>query len=512
MKGGCHMFGFKRRGPITPDPRDPGEARTLHQFKCPIKRGRLASWWEGHAAVRAKVPLQDYLGCRRYDYQGLAPQSRHPWPFEVRLENGEVHRVPNPEAEKHPWQRILEEPAGEDSFEDAMVRPLRFRSWSEGQAIFKELGRHEEEFSRLTARLMEVNENLEDMAVERRREIAEGRSPVPATQSRPPRRRGRPCFPASWALWVVATHLAIAAMISVEAFQFAVPYLNAIGVDLSNLAAEWKRNPIGILMGSGFALATSVGIFILWYWTFQSIRSIFRDAGPEPRWKTAIKVALPLVLVALLIAVAWGIGKMRGEASESAGDFLGTLHNQATAASGSDGVFLLLTLLVPLAAAYLQHKVGGILARRQKKIAEEQRQWDQAEHQALLVRERRAELIRLLEEEREHIERRREEARDKVRALAEHAQAAERLIRERIEAERRYTVAYANGLVAALERDRYYFLKAARKAGATPLVNGPSQDSALSPRESLQGLLPGLNRVQGGNGRFYGSNSYPPVS
>jgi hypothetical protein len=177
---------------------------------------------------------------------------------------------------------------------------------------------------------------------------------------------------------------------------------------------------------------------------------------------------------------------MRAAASQGAQDWLTALHGQTPTGHGSGGVFVLLTLLVPFAAALLQYRSSASAIWEQLQQAREhQRQWDQAAHEALLVRERRGALLRLAEAERAQLERRREEARRKIRALAEQAHASERWIRATLEAERRFGVAYGHSLVAALEQDRYFFLKAARKRRPQARAGEPPWGRALGPAALL---------------------------
>jgi hypothetical protein len=384
------MLGFTQHRRLTPDPRRPGHARTIHQFASPIRRSRLGAWWAGRRAVRAQMTLQDYLQWRLAHYQRRTPQQRYPLPFEVAIVQGEVVRTPNPAADTHPWQRLLEDPAGEETLESAVVRAVRFFNHSESQLILRDLQQSEEEVSRLTARLLELSDTLEELAVEQQREIATGAAPVPATLARARGHRGRPRRPVPWG--PLACVLAIAVTVVVEAWQFALPALNATGVDVTNLAAEWHRNPIALLLGSGFALAASAAVFGLWYVVVERAVALAARVSTQPWRKTVGAAGVPLVLGGLLLGITVGIGAMRHGFSQGVigiqellqGQDL--LQGQTPAGRGSAAVFVLLTLAVPLAVAYLQHRssMGDIWEQRQRGSAQ-QAQWDQAEQQALLA-------------------------------------------------------------------------------------------------------------------------------
>jgi len=491
--------------------RHPGPARPIQQFAPPIRRSRLGAWWAARRAVRAQMTLQDYLQWRRAHYQRRAPQQRYPLPCEVSIVQGEVVRTPNPEADTHPGQRLLADPAGEETLEAAVVRALRFRNHSESQLILREFQQYEEEVSRLTARLMEVSETLEERAVDQQREIATGVAPVPATLARARGRRGRPRQAVPWGPLTCA--LVIAVTVLVEAWQFALPYLNATGVDVSNLAAEWHRNPLATLLGSSFALAAAAAVFLLWYVVIERTVAIAKRVNAQPWWKTAGQALAPLVLGGLLLLTTCGIGAMRHGFSHGARDLLATLQGQAPAGRGSEAVFVLLTLIVPLAVAYLQHtsSASDIWEQRQH-VRAQQVQWDQAEAEALLVRERRAELMRLPAVERDRLERKRDEARRKLRELAEYAQAIEGGIREWLEAARRFGLAYVHSLVAALEQDRYFFLKAARPGRAEARAGGWPWSLVRGPRAARQARPPGAPRAHGPAGWGHDDNEARPGS
>lgn len=463
------MLRLTRRRQHHPDPWHPGQARILHQFVPPIRRWRLAAWWDAWWAVWRQMALQDFLQWRLCCYQRCAPQQGHARPFEVAIVHGETVRIPA--ATPDPWQQFLADPAGEEAFEATLVRPIHFLNQAESQTVLRDLQQYEEESSRLTARLLEVRETLEAHAQAQQDEIATGMAPVAATLARAPRHRGRPRCPVPWGPW--ACTLTIAATVLVEAWQFALPYLNAIGVDVTNLAAEWHRNRLGVLAGSAFAGAASAGLFILWHGVLETAVASFRRVSAVPWWQTVCKGLFALALGGLLSATAFAIAAMRAGASQAASDVLAALQGQASAGPGSEGVFILLTILVPFAAAYLQHKSSeSPIWERRRRVREQQAQWDHAEHQARRVQERRAALLRLSEEERARLERQRDAVRHKLRTLAEHAQARERFVRERLDAERQFGVAYMQSLLAALEQDRYYFLKAAARKGRAPAPAG----------------------------------------
>lgn len=499
------MVGFARRDHVMIDPGALDGAHTLRQSTRPIKRSWLAARWGSRRAVRGGGTLSSYLGCRLSGYQIRAPLNRYPIPVKFSIgENGQILRVDNPDADRHPWASILENPASEDSLEAAVNRVIGLLSGSASQAIAAELRQHKDLVEELERQLSKVKGDLDKLKAEGEREIAEGKAPAPATLARPPEQRGRPRLSFPWAL--LGGHLATATAVFLEAYQFCLPYFNSTGVDISNLPAEWSRNAIGILAGSGFALAAAGGIFLLFHWAFQATASIYheRDESPETGWRRAMQMAGPGVLGGLLIAAAWGIGAMRHGVSRGSQIFIDAAHGPASSGQGDGWVFVLLTILVPLAVAYLQDRLGKI-AERRRQIRKEQEAWDLKEHEFLLIGERREEPIRRRMEEKGKIERQLEAARNEIRKIAERVEAEERRIREALEAERRHVLDYTNRLAAALELDQNYFTIAANKKRAR--TDHSANGQPVGPARGRKGTL----RKLVGSLRTHSDNDRPPV-
>jgi hypothetical protein len=268
-------------------------------------------------------------------------------------------------------------------------------------------------------------------------------------------------------------YLAVFAMIACEAYQFAIPFLNTIGVDVSNLASELVGNRIGVLQGFGFAGAAAAAVAHAWYLTIRSAASIPQRWGAEAPGVTAMRAGGACTLCLCLIGITYGIASMRHGAALSAGTFLGLQHGQASTPRMGIGVFVLLTLLVPFAAAYLVHRLSeSPFWVRWQVIREKQDQWDRDDTQRHLAGQRLADRLRQRQEKRDRIEQRRDALRHKRRELAERAQAAERRRLARLDTARQYGVAYAHSLLAALTRDRHYFIRAARKRKADDSTGG----------------------------------------
>ena len=93
----------------------------------------------------------------------------------------------------------------------------------------------------------------------------------------------------------------------------------------------------------------------------------------------------------------------------------------------------------------------------------------------------------LRQQRRERLERQRAQLQDQRRALAEQVQAAQRRRLECLKQARRATEVYARSLLAALEQDRYYFIRAAHRCQAEHLL---SEQKPQTPQPFVHALLP----------------------
>jgi hypothetical protein len=398
--------------------------------------------------------LQDYLLWRLGVYQCQAPQPWHLLPFTLAIVDGAIVMTSTPETESDRQAPPQEESMDQEAMTATLARIMSLLNEAQGAMMGWELHLHVQELQRLTDRLVQTRQTLDAHLHAQQEEIAAGVAP----RTRASRRHGRPHSPGPWG--PMACGLAIAATVLVEAWQFALPYLNATGVDTTNLAQEWRRNCLGILAGGGFAFSASAGIFILWHGAWQAAVASFRRVTAVPWWQTACRGAFAMTLSTLLIATAVGIGWLRGDASQAASALMGALQRQGAAEHRSAGVFVLLTVMVPFAAAYLQHKSSESAVWQERQRAHEaQAQWDAAVHQAWSVRERWSALLRMSQTECRHLERQCAATRQHIRDLADQVCASEKNHRARLEAEHRAGRDYGQRLLKALQQDRYYFLK-----------------------------------------------------
>lgn len=455
--------------------------RIVRQFKPPVRRSRVGAWLDAGKAVRCGVHLSDYLTYRLRQYLGQLPQNPHPLPVMVSISGAEILVQANPNANDHPLARLLEDPAGVSvdgsDPQEALVRWLRATHEAEAQIVGWELSEAEEEYARLSDAFLEANERLSEMCRAQQEEIADGGSLSGRTMSRSKRDRGRPSLGVPRML--IGSAAATAVAIACEAYQFALPYYDLMGIDSTNLTAEWQRNASGVLMGAGFAATASGALLVFGHWLFETVLSLY--AGGERLFRTAMKGALAAGLATALAASAYYIGDLRHGAGESSSSLLSAMRDRVAETDSGTAVFVLLTALVPLAVAWMWHKAKEETGRR-RQVRAEQRLWDEGENQKLELGERRDELIDRMREEREQLTRLRSSAREKIRELGRRAQAAEQWLREKVETERRFAVAFAGSLIAALERDRFYFVRAAHRRGQEHLIAASALSQASRSR------------------------------
>ena len=272
-------------------------------------------------------------------------------------------------------------------------------------------------------------------------------------------------------------------MIQFEGYQLALPFLDWIGVDTTNLPREWQRNPMGVISGAGFALSASVGLFFLWYLVLRSAALIAKTWQSADPGMTALRVGGIFALCCILLVGSYLLANMRHGMADDVSRLMEIQQGQQSGVGMGKSVFFFLTLLVPFAAAYLHHQMAqSVYWVRRRDIILKQEQWDLQEEERRLAEERLADRMDLRQQRRERLERQRTLLQNQRRALAEQARVAQRQRLERLKQARRSTEVYARSLLAALEQDRYYFLRAAHRCQAEHLLPEQVRHHAMTPQ------------------------------
>lgn len=138
-----------------------------------------------------------------------------------------------------------------------------------------------------------------------------------------------------------------------EGYQFGLPYLNWVGVDIQNLSAEWGQSWLHVTSGFLFAGVVATGMFFVAHAIIKSL----------PDWRK--KFARILVLSVLLIGVVTGISYMRHGLSSDAQSWENDIIVAASGANGASSgtpevsdaggvptvIFILISLIGLYAAA-----------------------------------------------------------------------------------------------------------------------------------------------------------------
>jgi hypothetical protein len=271
-------------------------------------------------------------------------------------------------------------------------------------------------------------------------------------------------------------------------------------VDTSNLAKEWVRNPIGIVNGAGFALSATVGLFLLWHIVLRHASQLFKSwqsAGPV---LTALRAGGVVGLCGILLGGTYLLANMRHGMAGSVLSLLQLQQGQQSGTGIGQSVFFFLTLIVPFAAAYLHHQIGkSAYWQRRRDVTLQQAQWDREEEERLLTAKRLAGRRHLRHRQRDRSEHQHTFLQNQRQALAQRAQAAQRTRLEHLKQAQRSTEAYARSLLAALEQDRYVFIRLAKRCKAAHLVPEPVRchtKAQTQPPLPFHALLPAGNNGQ----------------
>ena len=338
----------------------------------------LLAWY----AVRYGMSQEDFLKWRKVVYEARCRLSHYPLLFGVAIEHGEVNQIANAEHESD-WQRFRDDPTGDETGEPIMT-PL------ESEELARELEIVEEELAQVNLLLPNAIEQVEALEDEKDDAIGKGVVLGARTNKRPLKDRGRPRLPFPWSPVLVC--IAIVCMIQFEGYQLALPFLDWIGVDTTNLLREWQRNPMGVISGAGFALSASVGLLLLWYLVLRSASLISKTWQSADPGMTALRVGGIFALCCILLVGSYCLADMRHVMADDISSLMEIQQGQHSGAGMGISVFFFLTLLVPFAAAYLHHQMAwSVYWVRRRDLILKREQWDLQEEERRLADERLAE-------------------------------------------------------------------------------------------------------------------------
>ncbi len=386
-----------------------------------------SSFWSARAAVRARVPVEAFLQHRLSHSVGRLPVSPDRLPEEFSVLGSTIVRTPRPgPLPNAPWL---------DSVLRAYGPPAVNPEILLGQADAARLA------ARIDAQRARVDELTHDVeAATRGVAIADPGDEVQANQM------GRPVVPQPFGL---ALQIFAVVLLLAESWPLVTPCMEVAGIQSGHLVTEVQRNPIGVLLGSLFALGAAATLFLFAYLSVRrAVRVVETNPGAYGAW-TALGA---LIAVLLTLAMAWSTAGVRP------GPNLPIEGGYARAT-----VFLAL-LAIPFTSAWL-FTAGRRLDQVRSKASALARAWDQEHYRSLADINRRA--TALAEEERRlsTLEAERATVVERLRTLQERVGTAERLAADAAAEEAQDLRAIAQALSATLELDRYEYIRQAGRRG-----------------------------------------------
>jgi hypothetical protein len=429
---------------LAPDPRLRGpEVQRLR----PIRRGWAGAAWQARAAVEAGVSLSDYLRARLARYETLLPVPRARLPLQIELAGCELRSSLLPASPGAP-----SDPAAAAAALEALDGPSAVREWTQVHARIVGL---EEAAAGARRRVEELSDRLSA-------DVARGAIATERDEETPPEALGRPVVRGADGLAALIA-IAVAAVLA-QAWAIAVPLLFRAGVYPPALTGPHALQS-GLLLA--FSLGASVGLLALAFVALEAAERLVRGATPRNR-RRLVTAAAVFGLVAAVIAV------------EAA-----TLSSPRSGIPPASHAFLLLA--TPAGAAMALRR-----AKREHEAREQQRAaalaWDRERAIALGARARRLEELAWAVSAANAARKRLERARRRARELARRADAAARLLAAAARKERREQLRVAQSLLAALERDRYEYL---RCAGARRAADA-AEASRVTPATARAGAERGV--------------------
>jgi hypothetical protein len=451
-------------------------------FDQPIPLSKIRAYYHARNGVLDGMPLEAFLEWRKRIYEALYRRSHYPLPVDAVIEDGQVKEKTNSASEAF-WLNARDDPTGE-----AMGMPILTEL--ERAEIARKLEEIEAEIGRLNHEWHEVSGQVEALDNEKDDAIRKGEVRGFTTEGRSTGGRRRPRRPVPWG--PALGYTAIGLMTVFEAYHLVQPFYDWLGVDSTNLSREWLRNPMGVLSGAGFALSASFSLCLLWYLALRNALSIVRtweSAGPV---LTGLRAGGLITIGSFLFVGSYLLATMRHGMIGYIDMFHAAQQGQQSGGDIGQSVFLFLTLVVPFAAAYIHHRIGqsAYWGRRDESILR-QEQWDRHNEERVLAAERLADRRALPQQRREQLEQEHTQLQNQRQALAEQAQAAQRTHRERLEQARNATAVYARRLLAALQQDRYYYLRMVKSRKADPEQGRHhATDLSQAPLPFVHALLP----------------------
>ena len=411
-----------------------------------LERSRLAAALEARLAVRAGLRLDDFLRGRLAKYATHLPVTLEELPIEVEISGGEAVIRQKPPAR----------PSGDAS--SSARRPASALETIDGAWAAREIRDAESALDALDARALAARARIDDASRAYAAAVAAGTVVVHPDIEATPEQLGRPPVPSVAS--IAALRGFVAVLLMAEAWRFAGPVLELSGIVAAELDAALQVSPLPTALALVFALGAAAAVFAFAGVALARATDAIEDAGASRR-RTLLGVG---GLVAAL--AAGGV--------------------TAAAAAPQRWAHVILLVTVPFAAALLW-RWGSHLARVRLGALDAALAWDRERAREAADRGRLAGLVATAEAELAGIEAERLVARRRLRALHRRAIDAERRAGVATRAEARRLDRLCEGLAAALELDRYLFVRLAAERAHAP-VERPVRDRRLEPAVATERL------------------------
>jgi hypothetical protein len=410
-----------------------------------VRRSWLAAFWQARVSVRADVTLDDFLRSRLTRYVAGLPVPHARLPLEVTVDDGQLVALPADGS-----RSVKSLPASEPSppAEDDLQRWLAPLVALEGPAVRQEVAELEVRLSVLDGEIAAARHRTEELTRCFAADVAAGAVAAPPAIEATAEQMGRPPLRSGLAHVVLVAFAAIAFLATT--WQVALPVLRAADLDPSALPTAFERRPFEVAFVALFALGVAAGLFALADAALGLGTRLFRGED-DPR-RRRILAGAACAAVAFSVAIGGALAALR-----------------PVPAHVPDWAFVLLLLPLPAASALLLRLARADAERRAPEVAAALA-WDRDRARALTDRGRRLEEIEWAAAEVQDLERRREAARRRLQDMNARVIEAARLGAEAADRERADLARLAQSLVAALDLDRFEFIRQASARGAAELI------------------------------------------
>jgi hypothetical protein len=402
-----------------------------------VARSRLEVSLEARLAVRSGVRLEDFLRHRLAKYAGRLPVPLEDLPVLIDIQDGE------PVVRARPQAKVSTAAAYSPSLprHDEAARWMKALVERDGPYAAQEIRDAEAAAAAHEARAVAARERLEQLSRALADDLAAGKVPAPAHIDATPEQLGRP--PVSSPVPAAAVRIFVLALVAAEAWFFSAPVLEAQGIRQDALAAALRAAPLPGVLALVFSVGAAAAVFAFASVALERAAELL-EAVPAPQRRKLLGVAglLSAVLAAAVAAAATAPG---GWAQR------------------------VLLFVVPFAAAVLLRVAARLSAARDTALAAALA-WDRNLARDVAERARRSEVVDQMRAEVERCETERDEAQRRLRALEKRAVAADRLAAERARDQARRLDRLSESFAAALELDRYVFVRLASGAAHEALV------------------------------------------